>query len=192
MSFGTLMIVGLILVIFGMLLGILTVVKTIKRDIQIFFFRQKLPGIDANTEKSGKNIGRVAFGIIIVGFLLAVPSYILTHFMGNDSIFSENIEGAFIGDNQTQQKETDVRDVESTGLEEGDIIVIEGKTILFDGSSWEGNSIEEFGLYLETIEKTRVLSLRDDYAVSTVYHKAEKLLKEHGIAYGYGTAKGME
>lgn len=190
MSFGTLMIVGLILVILGMLLGALTVVKTIKRDIQIFFFRKKLPGIDADAQKSGKNIGKAAFGIIIVGLLLAISGYVLTHFIGNDSIFSKDVKGAFVGDNPTKQEETDVQNGEIMGLAETDTIVIKGKTIRFDECSWEDNGIEEFGLYLETVEKSRVLSLQDDYAVSTVYHRVEELLKEQGIAYG--TEKGTE
>lgn len=121
---------------------------------------------------------------------MAISGYVLTHFIGNDSIFSKDVKGAFVGDNPTKQEETDVQNGEIMGLAETDTIVIKGKTIRFDECSWEDNGIEEFGLYLETVEKSRVLSLQDDYAVSTVYHRVEELLKEQGIAYG--TEKGTE
>ncbi len=192
MSFSALMIAGVILVILGILLGVSAFIKTIKRDIQIFFFRKKLPDIEADAEKSRKSIGKAAFGLVIIGLLLTVSSYVAIHFIGNDSIFSENVEGAFSGDNQTKQRDEDEQKGKGFEVAETDTIVIGGKTIRFDGYSWEDNRIEDFDLYLETIEKTRVLSLQDDYAVSTVYHRVEELLNKYGIAYGYGTEKGKE
>lgn len=65
MSFGTLMIVGLILVILGMLLGALTVVKTIKRDIQIFSFAKSCRELMRMRKNQGKTLGKQHLGLLL-------------------------------------------------------------------------------------------------------------------------------
>lgn len=187
MSLKILMIVGVMLAIIGMILGVSTVFNTMRRDIQVFFFRRKLPSMDEDVEKSGKKLGKTALWLITIGLILFLTCYVEIYApRGPASIFSENIK-----DDSVKQQETDTHNEEISDLEgTDDTIVIAGETIHFDECLWENDSIENFGSYLDTIEKTRKLSLQDDYAVASVYHRVEELLKEHGIIYGVG--KGTE
>lgn len=175
---------GAFLCIMGCVLVIVKVIVAFKvRGIKKSF-RETLSSMEENVEKSRKVIGKTAKWLILIGVILFVLCYIQIEVpRGNDSIFSKTVKGALKGENHTKQQEENTQYEEMADFGETDIIVIEGKIIRCNGHSWQKENIEEFGLYLDTIEQTGEFSLQDDYAVSAVYHKVEEFLQERGIVY---------
>lgn len=183
MSLKILMIIGAILAVIGVIVGTLILFNTIKQEGKVYFLGQKRV-VNEEVEKSGKVIGRIAFILIIIGLALFISCRVIIDMpRGNNSITAKNVEGISTEEDETKQQGINAQSGESISAEGTDTIVIKEKTIHFDGGSWDYNNMDDFSQHLDDIVKSRRLNLRDDYAVSSTYHKVEELLKEHGIFY---------
>lgn len=105
---------------------------------------------------------------------------------GKDSLQSEFIEGAAAGNDavDTPQGKEDYavgNPADTGGNRYSCIISISGKTIRVNGQEIGGT--EELEEYLKPLDRGNKIFLKDDFAVSPVFHKAEELLDAYGMNY---------
>lgn len=113
-------------------------------------------------------------------FLLAFGLAIQYMPRGNDSIFSSPAEGADIGNNAEQvnalNESLSSNNTNNLLIE----IIISEDTIRMNGKTF--NSIEDFENELKNIDRSQNISIKDDYAISSVYHQVESLLIKYDLS----------
>ncbi len=184
-----------IIIIGGIGLIILFVEPLIKAAKTVFFKQQYDQSEEReDVEKGRKLLKKTLIILIVIGFAMFVSSMVLLRApRGFDSIFSQNTEGEFTGDDTQDRPEDGQNEViyESEEMQDDQAVIVEGKTIRFAGQAFE--DIEEFSVYLDSTDQVQEIRLRDEYAIAATFHQAENVLKEKGIIYVYfEETKGTE
>lgn len=109
---------------------------------------------------------------IFGGFLGLNPIGIYSDGSGSHSIIRENEE----------DKSIEAEPVALVEEEEGGTIriVVEEKTYLYDGNSYD---LEGIRVIINGLETTKPIELVDKYAVNLTFEDVEKILQEEGIEY---------
>lgn len=177
--------IGAGLIIIGVIGLIILFVSPLIKAIKTVFFRQQYDQSEEreDVEKGRKLLKKALIILIGFGFVLFVPSVIFIHApRGPVSILVPSID-----DSQNSLKVV----TEPEEMQDDQTVIVEGKTIHFNGRSFEDT--EEFGVYLDIVDKVQEIRLKDEYAVAATFHQAESVLKEKGIRYVYfEEAKGTE
>lgn len=197
MSIRIVMWIGAGLIIIGVVGFIILFVSPLIKAIKTVFLRQQYDQREEreDVEKGRKLLKKTLIILIVIGFVLFVPSVVLLHApRGFVSILSQNARGAFNEDDTQNRLEDGQGEVsfEPEEMQDDQAVVVEGKTIRYNGQSFE--DIEEFSVYLDSAEnKMKEIRLKDEYAIAATFRQAENVLKEKGVKYVYfKEAKGIE
>ncbi|MBD5515843.1 MAG: hypothetical protein HDR06_14685 [Lachnospiraceae bacterium] len=196
MSVHMVMWIGVGLIIIGGIGLIILFVEPLIKATKTVFFKQHYNQSEEreDVEKGRKLLKKTLIILIVIGFALFVSSMVLLRApRGFDSIFSQNTEGEFTGDDTQDRPEDEQNEVisESEEMQDEQAVIVEGKTIRFKGCFFE--DLEEFGAYLERLDKKQEIRLKDEYAIAATFHQVENALKEKGIMYVYfEETKGTE
>lgn len=173
-----LIIIGVILAGIGFISFIGLYLPLILESVNTVFLHKKrtLPRISDMEESIKENrelLKKVSVFLLIVGlicfFLGVLPKYMPN---GPASLFSKNSE------DKNEYPDKPENDTLKT-------VVIEGKTIRFLNQEFQ--DIEEFENCLESLGRNFSIAIKDDYAVSSVYHKVEELIYDYGIKLEKGS-----
>ena len=107
---------------------------------------------------------------------------------GNDSLWSENVEGVSTGnDNMEYQDENGATGKYTDADGKGYLrcVRVKGKTIYFNDEEIGGT--DKFEEYIKPLDREPVVLLKDDYAASATYHKVVELLDYFDIKYKRGS-----
>ena len=99
---------------------------------------------------------------------------------GNDSVISAGTVGATSGEGNQWTDETGT--LGNSDLETDYSIVISGKKIVVNGRTYE--TIEAFEEVLKNMDRTKKVTLVDDFAVSATYHRVRELVNQYGLICG--------
>lgn len=180
-----LIIIGAILIIAG-IIGLISVyIQPIRKAIRVFY-GQDLDdfwyehGRGQLVQQEGRRILLTLYSwLIVLGFCALIPGMIMQYMpKGNASIIADSEVGA------------DTFNDHSAGVTnpaaQGDYyVVVSGDVITMNGKEYA--SPEEFENDLKLMDRTRKVSVTDDFAVSATYHKVIELINRYGLVYGDGS-----
>ena len=120
--------------------------------------------------------------ILLLGLSLTISGLVIQYMpRGNDTVISAGNVGATAGDEWT-----DISGTEVTGSARADYsIVISGETIIVNGRTYE--TVEAFEEELKNMDRTKKVTLVDDFAVSSTYHRVRELVNQYGLICGEST-----
>ncbi len=132
-------------------------------------------------EKEYKVLRRSFVFFLFMGFICLITGVLLKNApRGEDSLFSEYVDGAATGDDRIdspQKQESGAAGKDEYSYE----ILISEKTIYCNGQKMD--SIEGFEACIKQLDRRQGIFLKDDFAVSSTYHKVEELLDTYGMNY---------
>ena len=197
-----LIIVGALLVILSILGMVAVILEPVRHSLIIMFKREYLDdyrGDNALFEKEKKKAKSIllkicAFSFILGGVLLGSGIFLKITPRGFDSFFSENVDGASVGDgdiislneedkNQNNLEEyADNSSLDTNNTDNSVYIVIEGNDISFGNTKFD--NLEDFSEYFSSFDSlSKTVFLVDKYAVSKMYHDVSETLEYLGIEY---------
>lgn len=182
-----LIIIGIILSIVG-IIGLLSVsVQPLMKAFRIVYTQDWEDywyehGKGQNAISESRRVLVTMYLIILVLGLCLTISGLMIQYMprGNDSVISAGNVGATVGDGNEW---TDISGTVGTGNLQADYsIVISGEKICVNGRMFE--TLEAFEESLKTMDRTKRVTLVDDYAVSSTYHRVKELVNQYGLICG--------
>ena len=182
-----LIIIGIILSIVG-IIGLLSVsVQPLMKAFRIVYTQdwedywyEHGKGQNAISE-SRKVLVTMYLIILVLGLCLTISGLMIQYMpRGNDSAISAGNVGATVGDGNEW---TDISGTPGISNLQADYsIVISGEKICVNGRTFE--TLEGFEEFLKTMDRTKRVTLVDDYAVSSTYHRVKELVNQYGLICG--------
>lgn len=178
-----LIIIGALLIVAG-IIGLISVyIQPLRKAIRVYY-DQDLDdfwyehGRGQKLMEEGRRILVGIFGtMIVLGMCLLIPGLVMQYMSrGNASIGAEAEVGADIYN--------DYSDANLPALQEDYRVVISGETVTLNGKVY--TTLEDFENDLKRMDRTKKLSVTDDFAVSATYHKVVELINRYGFVYGDG------
>ena len=180
-----LIIIGVILIIAG-IIGLISVyIQPIRKAIRVFY-GQDLDdfwyehGRGQLVQQEGKRILLTLYSwLIVLGFCALIPGLIMQYTpRGNASVTADSEIGA------------DAFNDHSAGVTNpavsGDYyVVVSGNVVIMNGKEY--TTLEAFEEDLKLLDRTGKVSVTDDFAVSSTYHKVIELINRYGLVYGDGS-----
>ena len=122
--------------------------------------------------------------ILVIGLALTISGLVIQYMpRGNDTVISAGNVGATAGENDQW---TDISGTDGSGNARVDYtIVISGELIYVNGRTFE--TPEAFETALKEMDRTKKVTLVDDFAVSSVYHRVRELVNQYGLICGEST-----
>ena len=181
-----LIIIGIILSMVG-IIGLLSVsVQPLMKAFRIVYTQDWEDywyehGKGQNALKEGRRVLIIMYLIILLLGLSFTISGLVIQYMprGNDSVISAGNVGATAG-NDSQW--TDISGTGADSVQADYSIVIKGEVIFVNGRTFE--TLEAFEEALKGMDRTKKVTLVDDFAVSSTYHKVKELVNRYGLICG--------
>ena len=176
-----LIIIGVLLIVGGVF-GILTVcVQPIMKAFRIVYTQDWEDywyehGRGQDAQRAGRRLLITMYSIFIALGLCLVISGLTIQYMphGNDSVLSSQVQGGTSGEENRFGDS-----YAGNGALVDYTIVISGEVIRLNGKTFE--SVEAFEEELKGMDRTKTVSIVDDFAVSSVYHQVWELVNRYGL-----------
>lgn len=177
-----LIVLGIILVVCG-LVGMFSVyIQPIKKAIRVYYNQDTDDfwyehGRGQKLMEEGRKILTGLFGFMIVlGLCLLIPGLVMRYMpRGNASVISPSEVGADVSMDYAANVNNQL------ALSEY-VVVISGESITLNGV--EIASMEEFEEIISQLDRTKKVTLTDDFAVAATYHKVTEIINRYGLVYG--------
>lgn len=181
-----LIIVGIILSIVGIMgllsVGVQPLLKAFRivytQDWEDYWYEH---GKGQSALQEGRRTLVIMYLIILaLGLALTISGLVIQYMpRGNDSVISAGAVGATTGDGSQW---TDISGTGNSNVQTDYSIVIKGETIYVNGKTFE--TIEAFEEVLKNLDRTKKVTLVDDFAVSSTYHQVKELVNRYGLICG--------
>ncbi len=178
-----LIIIGALLVVAG-IIGLISVyIQPLRKAIRVYY-DQDLDdfwyehGRGQKLMEEGRRILVGIFGtMIVLGMCLLIPGLVMQYMpRGNASVVAESEVGADV----SHDASGDVNP-----MMQGDYhVVISGETVTLNGKEYA--SLGDFENDLKLMDRTKKVTVTDDFAVSATYHRVVELINLYGFVYGDG------
>lgn len=181
-----LIIIGIILSIVG-IIGLLSVsVQPLLKAFRIVYTQDWEDywyehGKGQNALQHGRRVLVTMYLIILaIGLALTISGLVIQYMpRGNDTVISAGNVGATAGEGDEW---TDISGIGTGNVQAEYVIRISGDTIYVNGQAFE--TVEFFEEALKTMDRTKNVTLVDDFAVSSTYHQVKELVNRYGLICG--------
>lgn len=181
-----LIIIGIILSIVG-IIGLLSVsVQPLMKAFRIVYTQDWEDywyehGKGQNALKEGRRTLVIMYLIILsIGLVLTISGLVIQYMpRGNDNVISVGTVGATAGDGSQW---IDVSGAGSSNAQTDYSIVISGETIYVNGQPYP--TVAAFEEALKNMDRTKKVTIVDDFAVSSTYHQVKELVNRYGLICG--------
>ena len=191
-------IVGTILIVLSFV-GLLAVGFGLVKQDFITLLKGEKNAVNDTVEKK-KNVAaarlkKLFLVTLFLGFVILAFGLFLKYTpRGEDSFFSENVDGVSVGDgdiislNEEDKDQNNLEEyadnsnLDTNNTDDSVYIVIEGKDISFGNTDFK--DLEDFSVYFSSFDSlNKKIYLVDKYAVSKMYHDVREMLEDLGIEY---------
>lgn len=179
-----LIILGIILLVCG-IVGMFSVyIQPIKKAIRVYYNQDTDDfwyehGRGQKLMEEGRRILTGLFGFMIVlGLCLLIPGLMMRYMpRGNASVVAESEVGADVSMDYASNVNNQIAVSEY-------VVVISGETVTLNGIEY--SSLEDFENVVKQLDRTKKMTVTDDFAVSATYHSVVEIVNRYGLVYGDG------
>lgn len=157
-----------------------------KQDMEDYFYEnEKGKKLE---EESRKTLKTLCMFLVIPGIALFLIGFSIEYMpRGNAPIFAPSAEGMDTGEDSQAGVTSEPTGGEAAGGVPADYsILIKEDVIILNGEAYE--SVEAFEDAIKGLERGKKVEVKEDYAVSAIYHQVVELIKR----YDLGNMEGVE